>query len=83
MSENYYILKCPHCEDLLMIYKNEINCKIFRHGTFKNNVQINPHESKTLCDNYINENLIYGCGKPFKIIIKDDENVELEKCDYI
>jgi hypothetical protein len=72
------IVTCPHCNIPIII--DELNCKIFRHGVFKNtNQQINPHASKIECDDYITNDLIYGCGKPFKII--DNNNVEI--CDYI
>ena len=75
------LLICPHCKDYILIEK--INCAIFRHGTLKQNgKQIDPHSSKESCDYYINNNLIYGCGKPFRII---DNNgiLETENCDYI
>ena len=31
----------------------------------------------------IESNLIYGCGKPFQIIIQDDGTWIVQKCDYI
>ena len=75
------IIKCPHCEDFIEI--EVLNCKIFRHGVFKNNGQnIPPHSSKANCDSYITNNLIYGCGKPFKIIVDGDKYI-VEICDYI
>jgi amino acid transporter len=33
-----------------------------------NEKQINPHSPKELCEYYIKNDLIYGCGKPFRII---------------
>ena len=75
------VLKCPHCNEFIIIEK--INCGIFRHGTFKNNgEQINPHSSKVECDFYVNEQAIYGCGKPFKITVSNN-NYTIEICDYI
>jgi hypothetical protein len=75
------IVICPHCNDFIIIKK--INCAIFRHGIFKKTgKQIDPHSSKELCDYYIRENKIYGCGKPF-IIIKKDDKFLTEICDYI
>lgn len=75
------VVTCPHCNDQILI--EQLNCKIFRHGTLKtNNIQINPHSSKEECDYYINNNLIYGCGKPFKIIENNDE-FKTEICEYI
>jgi hypothetical protein len=75
------VLQCPNCKDYIIILK--INCGIFRHGIFINSGnQINPHSSKELCDNYIQNKLIYGCGKPFKVIFLNDK-FEAEICDYI
>jgi hypothetical protein len=66
------IIKCPHCDEFIFI--EELNCKIFRHGIFKKNMkQINPHSNKELCDFYIKNNLIIGCGKPFELIWENEE----------
>ena len=76
------IITCPHCNDSILI--EQLNCKIFRHGILKsNNTQINPHANEEECCYYINNNLIYGCGKPFKIV--ENENNELTSviCEYI
>lgn len=73
-----FVISCPHCKDPIIIY--ELNCRIFRHGVLKENLQqIDPHASKELCDFYIATNRIYGCGKPFLINL---ENIP-EICDYI
>jgi hypothetical protein len=77
------IVKCPHCNDYILIEK--LNCKIFRHGTLKESgIQINPHASKEECDNYAKNNLIYGCGKPFRIIENStQEKYKVVDCEYI
>ena len=78
---NQPILQCPHCNEYLIIEK--LNCGIFRHGIIKNNSkQIDPHASKEICDYYIKNQIIYGCGKPFRIIVKDNLFF-IEICDYI
>jgi hypothetical protein len=75
------ILNCPHCNEYIIIEK--INCGFFRHGTLKNNgKQIDPHSSKELCDHYVKNDMIYGCGKPFLIIIIKN-NFFIEICDYV
>lgn len=72
---------CPHCNGNVII--EQINCAIFRHGVFKNNgEQINPHLSKNECDRLVESNLIYGCGKPFRVLFKNNI-LEAEICDYI
>lgn len=75
------IVSCPHCNNLVWI--EQINCSIFRHAvmctTFE---QINPHSSKSTCDNLFNSGSIYGCGKPFRIVPKEN-GYEAIICDYI
>ena len=83
MDDNYIIIQCPHCKDYILVFKKELNCKIFRHGIYKDTMkQINPHLKKDECDKLINQNLIIGCGKPFQII---EENGSFKSiiCDYI
>ena len=75
---NEMIINCPHCNQLIIII--ELNCRIFRCGIYKNNFeQINPHSNKSICDELIINNLIYGCGKPFRI----DNNNKVLICEYI
>ena len=76
------IINCPNCDTYLCI--TELNCCIFRCGIYKKtNEQINPHLSEEKCNILIKNDLIYGCGKPFQIIVQDDENWIVQKCDYI
>ena len=79
----HYILKCPHCNDYVLIYKKEFNCKIFRHAYYRDSFkQINPHMKKEECVRLLDEGFIYGCGKPFQIIEKE-KSIVLKKCNYI
>ena len=74
------IVNCPNCNNPVLI--EQLNCRIFRHGILKaNNTQIDPHASKDLCDYYINNGLIYGCGKPFRIL--ENNKFETVICEYI
>lgn len=76
-----FFVTCPHCNLIIEIL--EINCAIFRHGVYKNNFQqINPHSSKEFCDYAIQNNLIHGCGLPFKIVKVGNEYTAIV-CDYI
>ena len=78
------VVQCPHCKYPILI--EELNCRIFRHGVFKiNGTQINPHAPKDLCDFYVKNDLILGCGKPFQIIQNQhsDEPFIAIICDYI
>ena len=78
------LIYCPYCKVPIIINKKEINCAIFRHGTFiKNGQQIDPHTKKEICDFLAKEGYIYGCGKPFRLIIDKDEQFYALKCDYI
>jgi hypothetical protein len=69
-------ISCPHCGGEIQII--ELNCKIFRHGFYKNGKQLNPHASKEECEHAVKKNLVYGCGKPFQII-----EGKAIKCEYI
>ena len=74
-----YYFNCPHCDLLCQVPENEIKCKIFRHAIFKENMKnVDPHASKEICDSWVKEDKIYGCGKPFKF-----DGIKVEKCDYI
>ena len=81
------VIICPHCKDPVLIEK--LNCCIFRHAVLKHNGhQINPHSSKEICDSYITNQLIFGCGKPFRIIPNQHSHNHDDKfiaiiCDYI
>ena len=76
-------VQCPHCKEYVII--EQINCAIFRHGVFKSNMnQINPHLPKSACDDLVIKGLIYGCGKPFKIIKENNQSEWMAvECDYI
>ena len=80
---NYYIINCPHCDQIIQVFKHELNCKIFRHGIYKDSLeQIDPHLPKEKCEQLSKNNLIYGCSKPFQIIF-ENKKIVVEKCDYI
>jgi hypothetical protein len=68
---------------MIQIVKEEINCGIFRHGSYKDTLEnIPPHASREECDQLKNSDRIYGCGKPFSIIHQQD-SFEISICDYI
>jgi len=81
--DNSLIISCPNCDGGVLVNRNEINCKIFRHGIVKSTfTQINPHEIKQKCDKFSKENKIYGCGKPFRLR-KINGKWNVFKCGYI
>lgn len=76
-----FIIICPHCNGERFI--EQLNCGIFRDGVFKHNLeQIPPHSTKEECDKYLKNDMIFGCGKPFQITIENNE-INVQKCDYI
>lgn len=78
------IFQCCHCNNSFIVNEKEFNCKILRHGIYKNNLkQIDPHLPKNKCDELYKKNLIYGCGKPLKIIKNDENEYDVIICDYI
>ena len=81
MKQSNFEVKCPHCKEYVII--EQINCAIFRHGVMKSSlVQINPHLAKFECDKLKENDLIYGCGKPFQIVNENNDWKAIE-CDYI
>jgi hypothetical protein len=76
------IIDCPHCKCPVEII--QLNCCIFRHGIIrKTGNQIPPHSSKEVCEQYIQNEEIYGCGKPFRIITNENNEYVAIICDYI
>lgn len=76
------LLSCPHCQQLIEIVA--INCAIFRCGMYKaTGEQLPPHLSRPDCDRVVAENLIYGCGRPFRVIQGEDQTWMAVVCDYI
>jgi hypothetical protein len=74
------VVTCPHCNESVVIEK--LNCGIFRHGVIKRTGRtIKPHASREVCENLIKHRLIYGCGKPFRIV--KTPVLEVTVCDYI
>jgi hypothetical protein len=76
------VVSCPWCATPILIEK--LNCRIFRHGTLiSNGQQMNPHETKEVCDYFIANKMIYGCGNPFKIEENEKKEFIAIKCEYI
>ena len=72
-----FVIYCPHCGIGIEVIKQ--NCCIFRCGILKSDyTQIPPHLPKIECDALIENGKIYGCGKPFKLVL-----MKPEICDYV
>ena len=70
---------CPHCGGMIHIPATQINCNVFRHAFFKSTgLQIDPHTPKIECDRLLHEDLIWGCGKPFRLELDLESELELE-----
>jgi hypothetical protein len=77
------VLACPHCQESFTVAEEDIRCAIFRHASYKHNLEpIPPHSSKDECDRLLEQNQIYGCAKPFRIILTE-QGYKTEICDYI
>jgi hypothetical protein len=82
MSTTEVVVICPHCAENIII--EQLNCRIFRHATLiANNTQINPHASQEECEFYFENKLIYGCGKPFRVIECNDGTFCAVICEYV
>jgi hypothetical protein len=83
-DKDYFIFECPNCEGVIIVYKKEINCAIFRHGIMKRSgLPMNPHTSQKECGRLIREKEIHGCGLPLKFIYNKKGKHTVEKCAYI
>ena len=77
--ESGFIVSCPSCGIYIEILT--IACGIYRCGIFKETgLQVNPHLPKDQCERIVKQNLIFGCGKPFRIT---DKNTPPELCEYL
>ena len=72
---SHVLVDCPHCKLPIFVYRKDFNCCIFRHGVFKSTLQqIDPHLPKPHCDYLKQNDLIIGCGKPFRLVNKTHTN---------
>jgi hypothetical protein len=76
------IVKCPWCKVYIII--EAINCAIFRCGILKKTgQQIPPHETRDECVRLKTEDLIYGCGGPFRLMYNTEGEYEAVICEFI
>lgn len=88
-----YVFICKHCCQPFIVSGNDFNCRILRHGVYKHNMEhIPPHSSKEECDALVRDGLIFGCGRPLRIVdTPRDDNTQpppppiydVVVCDYI
>ena len=89
-DKDVYIFKCPNCSDYIIVAENELNCKIFRHGVYKdtNNFdQMDPHSSKKVCDTVVENDKItvnvigirYELNDPYICVISKLVSIDHDK----
>jgi hypothetical protein len=79
MSDEVFKLRCPRCRIQIEVLAKNMRCRVFRCGVYKKSLRpINPHSSLKACTKMLNDDLIYGCTQPFKIL----QNMEVIICDY-
>lgn len=67
------IFSCPHCQGSILVYRQDLHCRIFRHGVYRTTGEpIPPHAPKEYCEQLVLQDMIYGCGKPFQVIQQND-----------
>jgi hypothetical protein len=78
------IFDCPHCQQHIIVEIEQVNCAIFRHGVLKTTgQQMDPHAPKAQCDLLAAEGAIWGCGKPFRLVLQEDGKFSLHICEYL
>lgn len=66
LVDNHYTFWCPWCDGGVQVDQTQINCKIFRHGAFKNNgQQIGQHLPHNEAQNLVKDQQINACGHQF------------------
>lgn len=81
-----YIFTCLHCQQPFVVKHNDFNCRILRHGVFKDTLQpIPPHATKEECDAFVKSGTIYGCAGPLQIVdaATTTHGFDVVICDYI
>ncbi len=79
-----FFFPCVHCGEMIAIHVSDICCRIFRHGNYKNGLHsINPHASREVCEDLVKNDLIYGCGKPFRMERGENGFERIVECEYI
>ena len=80
-----FVFTCLHCQELFVISHNDFNCRILRHGVYKENLQpMNPHATKEECSALLRDGKIYGCAGPLEIVVAEGTpRYEIRICDYI
>jgi hypothetical protein len=76
------ITTCPSCQGDVIILEEEIACGVFRHAVYKNGTDVGQHSSKEYMDGLIKNDLVWGCGRPFRLE-KKEESYEAVECDWI
>ena len=83
LEGEFYFFNCPNCFAEIIVQKNELNCRIFRHATMKDTYQqANPHLSKIDCDKLVEQDKIIGCCKPFEVIENTKKEYIAVICEY-
>lgn len=84
LDNDFYIFTCPQCSDYVMTHKNDICCTIYCHAVYKSSFQqIGPHTSKQVCDQLKANDEVYGCTKPFRFYLQNDNSYVVDVCGYI
>lgn len=82
-KENINIeVDCPHCNEIMTINDTTLcDIRFFRHGIYKNTGKwINPYMKNVVCDRYLLNKKIIGCGKFLKIVY-DGSSYQVDKID--
>ena len=81
-----HIFTCLHCQQPFVVKHSEFNCRILRHGVFKDTLQpMPPHATKEECDALVQSGKIYGCAGPLQIVENTNASngFDVVICDYI
>jgi len=80
------IFACPHCQGTVQVAPQDLNCRIFRHGVFRQipgTPPIPPHASQEECERWVVRGEILGCGGPFQLTEDNPPNFKVRVCGFV
>jgi hypothetical protein len=54
----------------ITVHVSDVNCQVFRHAVYKDTGEtVNPYASQQKLNMLLQTNQVYGCAKPFWMIV--------------
>lgn len=68
-GQRWLYFVCPHCESGVVMLESEIACRRAIHAVLRDSFQqVNPHAPRSLCEQLLKENKVFGCCRSIEIV---------------